>query len=76
MQRFKLLASVTVQASLCWICSETQIVGFLMHQSFVTTGWGIAGLKCKAIAFRVTSQCRGNDGVLTLGFLLQGDFLM
>ena len=57
---------------------------WLMHQSFVTTaptygeGWGIAGQKCGAITFRVSPQCRGNDRVLTLGFLhvLQGDFLL
>ena len=39
-------------------------------------GWGIAGLKCRAITFRVSSQCRGNDGVLTLGSLPQGYFLL
>ena len=56
----------------------------IMHQSFVTTvslppygeGWGVAGLKGRAITFRVSSQCRGNDGVLTLGSLPQGDFLL
>ena len=32
---------------------------------------GIAGLKCGAITFRVSPQCRGNDGVLTLGSLPQ-----
>ena len=53
-----------------------------MHQSFVTTaptygeGWGIAGLKCRAISFRVSFQCQGNDGVLTLGSLPQGDFIL
>ena len=41
-----------------------------MHQSFVTTatygeGWGIAGLKCGAITFQVSRQCKGNDEVLT-----------
>ena len=39
-------------------------------------GWGIAGLKCWAIIFRVSSQCRGNDRALTIGFLPQGDFLL
>ena len=39
-------------------------------------GWGIAGLKCRAITFRVSSQCRGNDAVYTLGSLSQGDFLL
>ena len=57
-----------------------------MHQSFVTTtapphptygeGWGIAGLKCGAIAFRVSLQCSGNDRDLRLGSLPQGDFLL
>ena len=59
-----------------------------MHQSFVTTapppppthtygeGWGVVGLKCKTITLRVSSQCRGNDGVLTLGSLPQRDFLL
>ena len=36
-------------------------------------GWGIAGLKCGAITFQVSLQCRGNDGVLTLGSLPQRD---
>ena len=54
-----------------------------MHQSFVTTapprttygeGWGIAGLKCGAITFRVSPQCRGNDGGFTLGPSSQGTF--
>ena len=35
-------------------------------------GQGIAGLKCWAITFRLSSQSRGNDGVLTLGSLTQG----
>ena len=56
----------------------------IIHQSFVTTaplppygeGWGVAGLKCRAITFRVSSQCRGNDRALTLGSLTQGDFLL
>ena len=39
-------------------------------------GWGIAGLKCRAITFQVSPQRRGNDRVLTLGFLPQGDFLL
>ena len=39
-------------------------------------GWGIAGLKCGAITCRVYPQCRGNDGVLVLGSLPQGDFLL
>ena len=29
-------------------------------------GWGIVGLKFGANTFRVSPQCRGNDGVLTL----------
>ena len=51
-----------------------------MHQSFVTTastygeGWGIARLMCRAITFRVSSQCRENDRVLTLGSLPQEIF--
>ena len=57
-----------------------------VHQSFVTTappppppygeGWGIAGLKCRAITFQGSLQCRGNDRVLTLGSLPQEDFLL
>ena len=57
-----------------------------MHQSFVTTAPPhlrgrvgdsiIARLKCRAISFQVSSQCRGNDGVLTLGSLPQGDILL
>ena len=38
--------------------------------------WGMAGLKGRAITFRVSSECRGNDRVLTLGSLHQGDFLL
>ena len=57
----------------------------LMHQSFVTTaippptygeGWGMAGLECGAITLKVFPECRGNDRVLTLGSLAQGDFLL
>ena len=56
----------------------------IMHQSFVTTapppsygeGWVIAGLKCGAITFQVSPQCRRNDEVLRLGSLPQGDFLL
>ena len=36
---------------------------------------GIAGLKFGAITFQVSPQCRGNDRVLILGSLPQGDFL-
>ena len=39
-------------------------------------GWGIAGLKYGAITFRVSPKCRGNDRVMTLGSLPQGDFLL
>ena len=52
-----------------------------MHQSFVTTsptytdGWGIAGLKCRAI-FLLSWQCRGNDSVLMFRYLPQRDFLL
>ena len=52
----------------------------LTHQLFVTTvhltygeGLGIAGLKCRAITYRMSCRCRGNDRVLTLGSLPQGD---
>ena len=55
-----------------------------MHQSFVTTpppppnphhpshtygeGWEVNGLKCGAITFQLSLQCRGNDiRILTLG---------
>ena len=47
------------------------------NNAAISTGkgeWEIAGLKCGAITFRVSLQCRGNDGVLTLGSLPQGDF--
>ena len=50
-----------------------------MQQSYVTTApppMGIAVLKCGASTFQVSPQCRGNDGVLTLGSLPQGDFLL
>ena len=53
-----------------------------MHKSFVTTaptyreGWRIAGLMCRAITFRVSSQCRGKDTGVTLGSIPQGDFLL
>ena len=55
-----------------------------MHQSDICNhcsptygeGWGIAVLRCGAITFRVSPQCRGNDRVLTLGSLPQGDFLL
>ena len=39
-------------------------------------GWRIAGLKCRAITFRVSSKCRGNDRVLTIGSLPQEDYLL
>ena len=55
-----------------WL-NKGKLARIIMHQSFVTTdplpmgkGWGIAGLKCRAITFRVSSQCSGNDGVLIL----------
>ena len=67
-----------------WAVNELSHETIVMHQSFVTTaspppptpfegGWVIAGLKCWAITFQVSSQCRGNDRVLTLGSLPQGD---
>ena len=52
-----------------------------MHQSFVTTAPHLRGkdgdtlLKCRAITFRVSSQYKGNDRVLTVS-LPQGDFLL
>ena len=35
----------------------------------VGEGWGIAGLKWRAITFRVFTQCRGNDGVFDIRIL-------
>ena len=45
-----------------------------MHQSFVTTPRGIAGLKYGAISLLMSRQCRGNNGVLILRSLPKGDF--
>ena len=44
------------------------------HPRTYGEGWGIAGLKCGAITFRVSPQCRGSDGVLTLGSIPPGRF--
>ena len=54
-----------------------------MHQSFVTTAppppphgeeFGIAVLKCWAITFRVSPQCRGNEGGFDIKILPPGRF--
>ena len=63
-------------------CTSADSDHMLMHKSFVITGptygegWGIAGLKCGAITFRVSLQCRGNDRVLILGSLPKRDFVL
>ena len=57
-------------------------IGYTLHNApvIVTTapdphthtqreGWGIAWLKYGAVTFGLSLQCRGNEGVLTLGFL-------
>ena len=52
------------------------------HQSFVSTPppppppTGIAWLKCRAITFWLSPQCRGSAGVITLGHLPCLDFLL
>ena len=54
----------------------------LMHKSFVTTAphlWGRVGdsrAKVRGNYFQVSPLCRGNDGVLTLGSLPQGDVIV
>ena len=51
----------------CMLCCTSHFYG---------EGWGIAGLKCGAITFQVSPQCRGNERVLTLESVSQGDFLL
>ena len=61
----------------CWIRPILYAPVICNHYSpTYGEGWGIAGLKSGAITFRVSPQCRGYDGVLTLGSLPQGDFLL